>query len=78
MITNFLKTKRDKKDLLIALEILQEFKKNENQEEWLSIPFIAWAKLEQLEEFLEHLVNGKKLKEDTITYMKSSIIFNKN
>jgi len=70
MITNFLKTKRSKEDLKIALEILREFKSNESTEEWAIVPFEAWAKFEQFEEFLAHLVEGEPLEEDTIAYMK--------
>lgn len=70
MITNFLKTTRSKEDLKIALEILREFKKCESEEEWIGIPFIAWSKLEQMEEFLSHLVEGNELKEDTKEYIK--------
>ncbi len=68
-ITDFLSTKRSKEDLTIALEILREFMDCESNEEWLAIPFAAWAKIEQLEEFLDHLVNDAPLKEDTINYM---------
>lgn len=70
MITDFLKTKRTPEELRAALEVLKEFKEGENWQEWLSIPFSAWTKLEQLEEYLEHLVNGKPLKADTVEYMK--------
>jgi predicted transcriptional regulator len=69
MITNFLKTKRTKDDLKIALEVLREFKSNESTGEWQLIMFAAWVKLEQLEEFLSYLVEGEPLKEDTIAYM---------
>ena len=69
-ITDFLKTKRPKKELKIALSILKEFKKCESMEEWAMIRFAAWAKFEQFEEFLEHLVNKKRLKADTKEYMK--------
>lgn len=71
-ITDFLKTKTKKKDLNIALKILKEFKKCESKEEWFYIDFSAWAKLEQLEEYLEYLVNNKPLKEDTIAYIKNN------
>ena len=70
MITNFLKTTRSKEDLKIALEILREFKECESEEEWIRIPFIAWSKLEQMEEFLSHLVEGTELQEDTKEYIK--------
>lgn len=69
MITDFLKTKRSKDDLKIALEVLREFKSNESPEEWVMIMFAAWTKLEQLQEFLSHLVEGEPLEEDTIDYM---------
>jgi len=70
MIVNFLKTKRKKKELKIALDVIEEFKDNENVEEWYSIPFMAWAKLEQLVEYLEHLVHNKPLREDTLRQLK--------
>ena len=69
-ITDFLKTTRSKEELKIALDVLLEFKRCESKEEWLGIIFAAWAKLEQFEEFLEYLVNGKELQEDTKRYMK--------
>lgn len=70
MITDFLRTKRPKRELAVALEVIQEFKSGESAEEWLGISFAAWAKLEQLEEYLEHLVNGAPLAEDTMKYME--------
>lgn len=74
MITNFLKTTRSKHDLEIALSVLREFKQGESQEEWTSIMFIAWAKLEQLEEFLAHLVEDVPLKADTVEYISASVL----
>jgi hypothetical protein len=71
LITNFLKTTRTKEELKTTLEVLREFKGNESQEEWLAIPFAAWIKLEQLEEFLAHLVDGAPLADDTRAYLKS-------
>lgn len=70
MITDFLKTKRTKEELRAALDALTEFKGCESQEERLKIPFAAWVKLEQLEEFLKHLVDGEPLEDDTVEYMK--------
>lgn len=70
MITDFLKTPRSKEELKCALEVLREFKGHESHDEWYSIPSAAWAKLEQLEEFLEHLVEDSPLCSDTIEYMK--------
>ena len=72
MITDFMKTTRSKDELKHALEVLREFKNCESQEEWLGIAFAAWAKLEQLEEFLAHMVEGAPLEDDTIKYMKRS------
>lgn len=69
-ITNFLKTPRAKEDLRIALDVLREFKSHESEAEWASIMFAAWAKFEQLEEFLAHLVEGEPLEDDTLEYMK--------
>lgn len=65
MITDFLRTERSMSELESALAIVREFKGCESQDEWLNISFVAWAKLEQLEEFLEHLVEGKELAQDT-------------
>ena len=64
-IIDFLKTERDKFELRSALEVLKEFKSNESHNEWQVIDFCARAKLEQLEEYLEYLVNGKELADDT-------------
>ena len=69
-IINFLETKTDKKKLKAALEVISEFKRNESEGEWLLCPFSAWAKLEQLEEYLEFLCNGASLKDDTIEQIK--------
>lgn len=68
-ITDFLATKRSREELATALAVVREFKLCESPEEWATIPFAAWAKLEQLEEFLAHLVEGKKLNEDTERYI---------
>jgi hypothetical protein len=69
MITDFLNTSRSKSELQTALNVLRDFKNCESREEWLFIPFAAWAKLEQMEEFLEHLVDGKPLRDDTVAYI---------
>lgn len=69
-ITEFLKTTRSKDDLRIALEVLREFKECESEGEWYSILFASWTKLEQLEEFLAHLVESKELESDTIREMQ--------
>ncbi len=68
-ITDFLKTETSKEELTIALKVLREFKACESENEWLWISGLAWTKLEQLEEFLVHLVEGKELEEDTKRYM---------
>ncbi len=70
MITDFLKTKQTKLALETTLNVLREFKACESEEEWLWISSGAWAKLEQFQEFLEHLVEGTELKDDTIAYME--------
>jgi len=70
VITDFLKADLPREDLAAALRVLAAFKACENEEEWLKIPFVAWAKFEQLEEFLEHLVRGKPLREDTLRYIR--------
>jgi hypothetical protein len=72
MITDFLKTTRTKEELASALSVLRDFKRCESDAEWLMIPFGAWAKLEQLEEFLAHLVDGEPLAADTIRYMEAT------
>ena len=69
-ITDFLKTERSKEELKTTLDVLHEFKRCESMEEYVGVPFSAWAKLEQLEEFLAHKVTGADLKEDTIAYIK--------
>lgn len=69
MIIEFLNTQRTKGELATALAVLREFKQLESQEEWLSVLFIAWDKLEQLEEYLDHLVNGAPLRQDTLDYI---------
>jgi hypothetical protein len=69
-VVDFLKTMRSKDDLRVTLEIIEEFKGCENFEEWGRIPFVAWEKLEQLEEYLKHLVNGTELEEDTLRELK--------
>ena len=66
MIIDFLKTKRDKNELTTALEVLREFKSCESTDEYILVPLLAWTKLEQLEEFLNHLVVGSPLKNDTL------------
>lgn len=66
MIIDFLKTTRSKTELKAALAVLREFKECESREEWLFTPFVAWAKLEQMEEFLSHLVEQTPLADDTV------------
>ena len=66
MIIDFLKTATTTQDLKIALKVLREFKDHESKPEWAYTPFSEWVKLEELHEFLEHLVEGKALREDTL------------
>jgi hypothetical protein len=74
MIIDFLHKDIPQDKLENALEVLLIFKECESFEEQMAIPFAAWDKLEQLEEFLEHRVNNEELREDTIreieTYRK--------
>lgn len=72
MITDFLKTQRSKEELTIALDVLREFKQCESELEWAMVMFATWVKLEQLEEFLGHLVEGTPLADDTIEYMANN------
>jgi hypothetical protein len=66
MLIDFLKTKRSRSDLQIALDVLREFKELESKREWFFVPFMAWSKFEQLEEYLDHLVTSAPLQADTI------------
>jgi len=67
-ITDFLELPLAQSDLEAALRVVRAFKKCEGELEWLVVSFEAWAKLEQLEEFLAHRVEGAPLKEDTVRY----------
>lgn len=69
-ITDFITLEIDKKDLISALKVLKEFKGCESNEEFILCSLSSWTKLEQLEEFLEHRVNGTKLEDDTLEYIK--------
>lgn len=69
-ITDFLQTTRSLTDLRVALGVLLEFKECESEDEYLDVAFAAWAKLEQLEEFLKHLANGEPLDKSTLEYLK--------
>lgn len=69
MITDFLTLNISKEDAATTLTLLRQFKHCESTQEWLMIPFSAWAKLEQLEEFLDHMANGAPLKDDTLRYI---------
>jgi hypothetical protein len=51
----FLRTDISKDDLATTLRVIAAFKACESREEWLSIPFAAWGKLEQLEDYLKLL-----------------------
>lgn len=65
MLIDFLKTKRSKEELQLTLDVLREFIDCEGDAEYFIIPFEAWAKVGQFLEFLEHLVEGKPLEDDT-------------
>lgn len=67
---DFLKTATPKDKLSAALDVLREFKQCESDDEYVHRPFVAWVAFEMLEEYLEHLVNGKSLKPDTIEYIQ--------
>ena len=71
MLIDFLKTKTDKKDLATAFKVLMEFKGNEEMSEYIRCDFVAWHKLEQLQEFLDHLANGEELKKDTLEELEA-------
>lgn len=70
MLIDFLKTTRTKEELKTALEVLREFKECESEQEWARCPFVAWAKLEQMEEYLAHLADGDELAKDTVEFIK--------
>jgi flagellar motor switch protein FliG len=69
MITDFIALDISKKDAATALTVLRQFEACESTEEWLMTPFSAWAKLKQMEEFLDHMVNNTPLKDDTLRYI---------
>ena len=71
MIIDFLKAELTDEDLTTALRVLLVFKGCESKEEWFACPFVAWIKLEQMEEFLQHRANGQPLKADTIAHMEA-------
>jgi len=70
MIIDFLETKRPRAELGTALEVIREFKSCQSVEEWAEISSRAWLKLEQLEEYLAHLVDGEPLEADTAALIK--------
>lgn len=70
MITDFIALDLSDDELAHTLKVLRAFKGCESREEWLGIPFMSWAKLEQFKEFLEHRVEGKPLAADTLAYIK--------
>ena len=61
MLYDFLRTTMDKDKLSAALEVIKEFKSNEDPIEFWFNPLLTWEKLERLEEFLDHLVNNVPL-----------------
>ena len=54
-LVTFLNTDRNKGELKIALDVIQEFRSKESLEEWGLCPFDCWVKLEQLEDYLKLL-----------------------
>lgn len=72
VITDFLKTAKDKSELRVALDVLREFKGCESREERAFTPGLAWSKLEQMEEFLAHLVDGAPLAYDTLSHIAAA------
>lgn len=56
-LLDFLKTSRTKDELKLCLDILQEFKDKESQGEWLMVPFMAWSKFEQFQDYLRLLTD---------------------
>jgi hypothetical protein len=63
-LLRFLITKRSLGDLKIALAVLREFKECEGTYEWIATPLAAWAKLEQLEDYLKLLTDTQAGKVD--------------
>ena len=66
MIVDFLKTNRSPEDLRTALAVLREFKGAHSRLERFAPSFVVWVKLDQFEEFLDHLVTGASLRPDTL------------
>lgn len=59
-LVEFLKTKRSKQELEIALSVLREFKSNESDEEWAAGFFLTWAQIEKFENMLVALCESKR------------------
>lgn len=72
MITDFLDLPIPVDDLAAALRVVRAFRACESEQEYLSIPFAAWVKLEQLQEFLEHRVEHVPLHRDTLSYLRTA------
>jgi hypothetical protein len=68
-LIDFLKDGLPVGDAEAALRTIRAFKECESQEEWGRTPCVAWAKLEQLEEYLAHRVEGAPLEADTVAEM---------
>ena len=71
-ISRFLVTTTPISDLRAALAVIREFKGCESLTENMLTPHYCWVKLEQLEEFLAHLVDGDPLEEDTINHLEGT------
>jgi hypothetical protein len=67
-VIDFLTIDRPREELKIALDVLNDFRECHNGEEWFLGFSMTWQKLEQYLEFLEHMVNGQELEDDTVEY----------
>ena len=65
-LRRFLATPISQADLRTALMVIETFKSLENTDEYM-MPFIGWARLEQLEDYLRLLtgIDAKKVKDTT-------------
>lgn len=64
-LLNFLGTPIPVEDLKTALRVIEAFKKCESAAEWMDMPFSAWLRLEQLEDYLGMLTDPKHETDDT-------------
>lgn len=64
-LLKFLGTSLPEDDLKTALRVIEAFKKCESADEWMSMPFSAWLRLEQLEDYLGMLTDPEHETDDT-------------